>query len=238
MSRAPTIATVLVLAALPARGQDLLETFAKPLGTERWELLRVHDTREDKIEATGGKLVVALDTIGTIDSTVKTRGVRSRASFELGEGLSAAATIDWNDQVNGCYLSAGLALVLDEAAGDPHEARDAIAFEWIGVPPGKNVRPSLWRRKASALVPLYNEGWPQPRREDRVGRLVKRSRIAVEVAKDRVRLTEDGRELFQGKEGIAGKARLVLFVTGHSNYGERTVLFEDVRVARTGEKGS
>jgi hypothetical protein len=225
----------LALAAFARAGDPtplLSETFQAPLDTTKWETVRVADTKSDRIEAAGGKLTLALDTLGTDDSTVKLRGIRSRASFELSKGpLKAEATIDWNAQSNGCYLSAGFAFVDAGFDGDPRQAPESVAFEWVGVPPGKNVRPYLTRHKKGALVELYTEGWPQPKVEDRTGRAPKKSKVGLEVGEKGVRLTEDGKELWKGSEGPSGKVKLVLFVTGHSNYGERTVYFEGVTLS-------
>ncbi len=214
----------------------LQDDFSGPLDPARWEPVRVHDVRQDQVATRDGQLVLGLDTLGSDDATVKLRGLRSRESFvvEPGSTLRTSVTIDWNDPANGCYLTAGLALVPDDVL-DPRAADEALAFEWVGVPPGKNVRPSLWQRTKGGLRPLYTEGWPQALREDRFGRHVRRSRITLEVTGARVRLVEDEVERFAGDGAPAGRVRLVLFLTGHSNYPERSVLMDDVRVERVAE---
>lgn len=228
-------------AALLARADDaskarcevlLADDFAGPLDLSRWELVRVHDARSELIETRHGQLVLGVDTLGTDDATVKLRGLRSRAAFDVraNSTLRVSVTIDWNDPANGCYLTAGLALLPDEAALDPRSADEVLAFEWIGVPPGRNVRPSLWQRRRGGLRPLYTEGWPQPHLEDRVGRHVRRTRVVLEVTNTHVRLIEDGVERFAGDGAPTGPLRLALFLTGHSNYPERSVLMDDVCV--------
>ncbi len=203
------------------------------LSQERWEPIRIHDARRDHIEANDGWLCLGLDTGGTDDATVKLRGVRSRRTFEVkpeGPPLTVEVTLDWNGQTNGSYLTAGLALLPADEDDPPQAASEALAFEFVGVPPGRNARPSLWRRRASGLRPLYTEGWPQPRRADRVGRKVERVKLTLEVGFARVRLLEDGRARYQGPGGLGGRLRLLLFVTSHSNYPERAVRFDDLRV--------
>jgi hypothetical protein len=227
----------LVFLASAEAGSTLLsETFAKALDTGRWDLLRVNDTRSDRIEAGEGKLAVALETLGTDDTTVKVRGVRTKDTFELGETpLSFATTVDWNQQSNGCYQSAGLALVPEDYAldKDPRKTPEGIYFEWIGVPPGKNVRPYLAKRHANGLVELYTEGWPQEKREDRKGREPSKTKVTLEVGKDSVRLLEGEKELFKGKDAPpVGKYRLVIFASSHSNYPKRTVYFEGCEVGQ------
>jgi hypothetical protein len=214
----------------------LTETFGKALDSDRWDLVRVNDTKSDRIEAADGKLVVALETTGTDDTTVKVRGIRSHAAFDLGDTpLAITTTVDWNGQSNGCYLSAGLALVPQDYSleKDPRKCAEGIYFEWIGVPPGKNVRPYLAKRHSSSLVELYTEGWPQEKREDRKGREPSKAKITVEVGKDSVRLLEGDKELYKGKDAPpAGKYKLVLFATSHSNYPKRTVYFEGCTVTQ------
>ena len=223
----------LVLAQEPL----LADGFEAALAPTRWEAVRVHDTRSDRIEATQGRLLLGLDTLGTDDATVKLRGVRSREAFALDEaqGLALEAALDWNAQPNGCYLTLGLALV-PEAASDPRSAAEALAYELVGVPPGKNVRPALWRRASCALRPLWSDGWPQPRREDRVGRPARPLKVRLEVAGKTVRLLEDGQERWSGPgaEGFAGRVRVLVFVTGHSNYPLREVRVDDLKLERIG----
>lgn len=214
----------------------LQEGFDEPLSASRWEAVRVHDTQADVIEAREGKLLLGLDTLGTADETVKLRGIRSRQAFELSEraGLRVEATLDWNAQENGCYLTLGFALVPDGIA-DPRSATEALAFELVGVPPGKNVRPALWQREKNALRPLWSDGWPQERREDRVGRAPRPVKVVLELQGARLRLLEDGAERWSGGASLRGRVRVLLFVTGHSNYGLRRVHVDDLRVERMKE---
>ena len=233
-----------VTLAAPEPAVLLRDDFTGGALAPTWEPVRVHDTRADTIAARDGQLVLGLDTLEADDATVKLRGVRSQRVFTLGAGerLRVCATLDWNEQVNGSYLTAGLALLPEPAVDDapaepaplglPHAAPEALAFEFVGVPPGRNARPFLWRRQAAGLRPLYTEGWPQPRREDRVGRPVGRVQLELEVRAETVVLREDGRERFRGPGGLSGRLRLWLFVTGHSNYPPRSVVFDDVRVEK------
>tara|TARA_R110002072_G_scaffold35743_2_gene105434 strand:+ start:464 stop:1294 length:831 start_codon:yes stop_codon:yes gene_type:complete len=200
-----------------------------------WSPIRVHDTRSDAIEIKGGRLRLALDTLQTKDETVKLRGVRSRRFFQVpqqGAPLRVTVTLDWNQQLNGSYLTLGFALLPAGAplTSMPHRLSSALAFEWVGVPPGKFARPFLWERRSGGLRSLYTEGWPQPRREDRKGRLRATSTITLEARRGQVRLFEGKKLLHEGPSGFAGPCRLLLFTTGHSNYPERSVSFHDVRV--------
>ncbi len=221
-----------------ADGDDealLADDFAAALDDERWEQLRIHDARQDRIATDDGELVLAIDTRGTDDATVKLRGLRSKEVFEVPADdppLRLEVTCDWTAQRNGCYLSMGVALVAAEEDAGPHAAEDALGFELIGVPPGRKARPFLWQRRAGALSPLYTEGWPQERREERIGREFGRVTLVLEVGRARVALYEGGELLHEGEAVLPSRARLVLFVTSHSNYPERAVRFEDVRLTR------
>jgi hypothetical protein len=229
--------SLLLAAAALARADEsvtLLESFDAPLDPARWAVVRVNDVRSDRIEAQNGTLVVALETLGTDDRTVKVRGVSSQQAFTIGTApVRISTNVDWNGQANGCYLSAGMALVPEGYATDkdPRAAPEGVYFEWIGVPPGKRVRPYLVKRSKNAALELYTEGWPQPKREDRVGRPASKAKISLEVAKDSVRLAEGEKELYKGADGLSGRFKLVLFVTGHSNYPTRTVYFDSASVA-------
>jgi len=236
-SRAALAAATLA-AATAAAGEPpvvlLDDAFDGPaLDPARWTPARAHDVRAEKIALEAGRLVVALDTIGADDRTVKLRGVRTAepVSLAAGERLRVRVVLDWNDPENGSYLTAGLALVPADADGAPHAAREALAFEFVGVPPGRTARPSLWRRQAGGLRPLYREGWP----EDREGRRIGQVAITLEVTPDEVALLEDGEARYRGPGGMAGDLHLLLFVTSHSNYRERAVLFEEVRLERERE---
>jgi hypothetical protein len=224
-----------VVATAHADGEaPLLDEQFDSLDPARWEVVRVHDAKADRVVAEGGRLVLAANTLGTDDATVKLRGVRTKAAFAAapGRGLRVGLVLDWNDQANGCYLTTGVALVPEGAGPDPRALPDALAFELVGVPPGKNVRPSLWRRQAGGLQPLFTDGWPQAKAEDRVGRSPRRARWSLEVLGERVRLLEDERVVHEGPGGLAQPVHVVVFMTSHSNYPERTVLVDDVRVER------
>ncbi|MCA8925735.1 MAG: hypothetical protein KDD82_28255 [Planctomycetes bacterium] len=236
MSRSliPTCALLACALAAEATAQTWDEQFAN---LDAWRPLRVHDTQADRIEAEDGALVLALDTLGTDDATVKLRGVEARRELTIpkaGAPLVVQVELDWNGQENGSYLTLGLALVPPRPANQPpqrpHDAQTALAFEFVGVPPGKNARPFLWWRTAGGLRPLYTEGWPQPKREDRVGRPVARTRITLEVTGEAVRLLENDRELYKGPGTFSGPCRLQLFATGHSNYPLRTLKVHRVQV--------
>ena len=244
MTRRPLALSLAFVAALvapgfaPVQGQGeqppqtlLKDSFEASLDPARWEPMRVHDTRTDRIEVEGGRLTLAFDTLGTDDATVKLRGLRSREVFETGSGLALEATLDWNGQSNGCYLTLGLALA-GEAEGDPRAAQEALAFEWVGVPPGKNVRPLLWSRAKGAVQLLFTDGWPQPRVEERVGVTPRPVRVRVEAHSDRARLLVDGAERWSGPATLAGRVRAWVFATGHSNYPLRTVLVDALAVER------
>lgn len=241
------LAPLLACAAALVRADDepaprsaalLEDAFSAPLDEERWEPVRLFDTKTDRLVVDDGQLVLGLETLGTDDATVKLRGLRTRTGFEAAQDrpLRVSVTIDWSAQRNGCYLTAGVALLPEGADGavpdDPRTAPEALVFEWVGVPPGTNVRPALWRRRAGGLRPLYTEGWPQPKREDRVGRAPKKTRTTLEVEPGRVKLLEDGVEKWSGDGGIGGRLRVLLFVTGHSNYPPRQVTMDDLRIER------
>lgn len=215
-----------LLLAAPASAQ-LADDFEHPLDPTLWAPLRAHDVAEERLAVARGALEVGFDTLGTDDATVKVRGVISHTELEL--PCRVTVVFDWNHQSNGCYLSQGVALIHSSTESDPRAADTALGFEWVGVPPGRNVRPFLWLRAHGGTRPLYTEGWPQPNPADRVGRTPRRVEITLELG-ERLRLLEDGRLLFEDALPWEGPARLCLYARGHSNYPLRVVRFESVDV--------
>lgn len=233
---AAIVVAVLMEATLRADDRTVLvsETFDSPLDEGRWRALRVHAARSDLLEVRDGALALGLDTLGTDDATVKVIGVQATQALTLGSGLRVSVTLDWNDQTNGCYLTQGLVLLPPEslsANADPRKAEGALGFELVGVPPGRNVRPFLWRQEGG-LLPLYTEGWPQPRRADRTGRHVRRATFELTLRRDHVALREDGRSLVDVpcQRPLQERLALLLYMTSHSNYPLRTVRFHDLAV--------
>lgn len=124
------------------------ETFAhRSLDLSRWELTADGDFREwavDVVEVPGGsgnlRLGLGGDTRGTRDDTVKFLGVRGVPLIQLGKEGHISVDLDWNNQVNGSYLSAAIVLSPHATIKSPLKRPDWLKVEYVGVPPGKNAR--------------------------------------------------------------------------------------------------
>jgi hypothetical protein len=220
------------LLAVPTAAQTLFrDDFSSPsLDATRWVITAAGDFRERTVELTSDHwLRVRAGTIGTRDDTVKFLGVRTREAFAVGEGLCVAATLDWNDQANGSYLSAAVVLAGAPALENPLLGRDWLAAEYIGVPPGHNVRLELTSSAAGRRRTLEDEGWPEQREGRRIGTV----RVVLFAAPASTLLWENGERRHQSTApGLSAKrVFLHLQLSSHSNYPVREVYFDDVEVS-------
>jgi len=118
------------------------------LNPEIWQITREGDFKESTIDVYDAaptengdyRLRLRMNTIGTSDDTVKFHGVRSVEKVNFCEGKEISFDLDWNNQSNGCYLTASLYLCPTATNGNPREEKDWLKFEYVGVPPGRNAR--------------------------------------------------------------------------------------------------
>ncbi|HJH27349.1 MAG TPA: hypothetical protein C5S37_11430 [Methanophagales archaeon] len=113
------------------------------LNPQRWQITREGDFKEsiidiydaDPTENVDFRLRLRANTIGTRDDTVKFHGVRSVEKVNFSDGKEISFDLDWNNQSNGCYLTASLYLCPAVTNGNPREEKDWLKFEYVGVPP-------------------------------------------------------------------------------------------------------
>jgi hypothetical protein len=169
--------------------------------------------------------------MATADDTVKYLGACTAGSFDFAAGLAIEYELDWNGPANGSYLTAGLFLTPARGGGAAEEAQDWIAFQYLGVPPGRNGRGQLARRVRGNLRFLETEGWPQSERVDRVGRPIGLQRVRWRIDGQNLTIWENGREYFSGPHGLKfTEGYLCLEMSSHNNYRARAVYFDNVRV--------
>jgi hypothetical protein len=189
------------------------------------------DFREHTVDVVpDGRLRLRADTLGTRDDTVKFLGARSRQAFPLDDGLCVAATLDWNEQRNGSYLSAALVLAEEETAGNPMNGRSSwVAVEFVGVPPGRNARRIVSESSEGRRVTLENEGWPRKNRE---GREIGVVRMVIKMRRQGLEVWENGVRRYASRsfEAPFARAFLHLQISSHSNYPAREIYFDDVHV--------
>jgi hypothetical protein len=217
--------------SVPAPGDPVFsdDFSADELDTDRWVHTVKNDLAEDIVDIQEGRLRLAASTLKTDDTTVKYHGVRTKTQVvDLSDGpLTITLDLDWNNQPNGCYLSADLYLCPEEV-DSPTDAEQYLCCQYIGVPPGQNARFVLSRKRGGYDEPLYTEGWPEKREGRKIGlqhlRLIvdRTSIVVVENDAERCEHHDLGLEF--------EKAYLYIQQSSHSNYPLRTVFFDNITV--------
>jgi hypothetical protein len=176
------------------------------------------------------RLRLRADTRGTRDDTVKFLGVRTVERFAVRDGTRIAIELDWNNQANGSYLSAGLILTPEASGANPLRSRSWLKAEYVGVPPGRNVRLVVVSCIDGRERTLYSEGWPET---NRTGRRIGVPELLLVFRGSSFEVWEDGDLLFEAAETPVGfdAAHLHLQLSSHSNYPPREIFFDDIRVA-------
>jgi len=199
------------------------------LDTDRWVHTAKNDFAEDIVDVQDGRLRLAASTLGTDDTTVKYHGVRTKEKvIDLsGDPVTIALDLDWNNQPNGCYMSAGVYLC-PEQTDDPDDADQYLCCQYIGVPPGQKARFALSRKRGGYDEPLFAEGWP----EKKEGRAIGLEHLRLIVDQGSIVVVENDAELCEHHDlGLEfDKAYLYIQQSSHSNYPLRTVFFDNVAV--------
>jgi hypothetical protein len=237
-SPARLVGAALLLAVPLAAQTRFQDDFSSPtLQGDRWAVTASGDFKERTVDVTSDhRLRLRVDTLGTRDDTVKFLGVRTQEAFAVGAGLCVAATLDWNDQANGSYLSAAVILAGSATLENPLREEDWLAAEYVGVPPGRNVRMQLSSSSSGRRLTLEDEGWP---RTERAGRKIGTVRVVLFVAPTSTRLWENGELRYQsgGPSVSTERVFLHLQISSHSNYRAREVYFDDVEVSNRDAAG-
>ena len=207
------------------------------LNTQTWQITREGDFEESTvgvydIDPTGDadyRLRLRANTIGTSDDTVKFHGVRSVQKVDFSEGLNISFDLDWNNQSNGCYLTASVYLCPTVTNRNPRDENDWLKFEYVGVPPGKNARSVIATKIDGRTRWLYAEGWP----EDWSGRKIVDQHIQITLDDKNFKITEEGEEIYASPSHdlTFASAYIYLQMSSHSNYPTREIYFDNVVVA-------
>ncbi len=198
----------------------------------KWIATRDEDFKEAVTDIVDGRLRIRLGTIGTRDDTVKHLGIRSAEPVVgLCSPVEVSAEIDWNNQANGCYLQAGLFLCPTATDATAAKEKDWLKFEYVGVPPGKNARACLSRRKDGNLRLLYNEGWPDKQKS---GRTIGKQLVTLRLDRTTIEIIENGKPLWGPEPHGCDFARAYIYldVCSHSNYPPRELFFDNVFVRK------
>ena len=217
---------------------ELRDNFSNgTLNHKLWQITRDGDFKESTVDIYDAdptkkvdyRLRLRANTIGTKDDTVKFQGVRSIEKMNFSDGKEISFDIDWNNQSNGCYLTASLYLCPMVTNGNPGEETDWLNFEYVGVPPGRNARCVVAAKSNGKVKYLYTEGWP----EQKSGRHIAYQRIRIILDNKSLKIIENGKEIYstQSHELEFSSAYLYLQMSSHSNYPSREIYFDNVVIA-------
>jgi len=217
---------------------ELRDNFSdETLHPKLWQITREGDFKESTVDVYDAdptknveyRLRLRANTIGTKDDTVKFQGVRSLYIVNFSAGKEISFDIDWNNQSNGCYLTASLYLCPAVTNGNPGEEKDWLKFEYVGVPPGRNARGVIATKSDGKVKYLYTEGWP----EQKSGRHIAYQRIRIILDNKSLKIIENGKEIYstQSHELEFTSAYIYLQMSSHSNYPAREIYFDNVVIA-------
>ena len=208
------------------------------LASSTWRITAANDFQERIVDVTakssGGpdnlRLRLRADTLGTDDATVKFLGVVSRQRVDLRTSHEIAFDLDWNDQANGSYLTAGVYLAPKQVLSGAERQPTWFKFEYVGVPPGRNARSVVAKKANGQLKLLFTEGWPA----QRIGRRIAQQRVEIHIDTKALQIFENGRLLFSSDalDLPFTDAYLYLQMSSHSNYPAREIFFDNVRVRK------
>jgi hypothetical protein len=206
------------------------------LDRARWSVTAEGDFKERTVDVVNVgrkdppdfRLRIRADTRGTRDDSVKFLGVRTVEKLPIRDGTRIEVTLDWNDQANGSYLSAGVIFTPETTNGNPLENRDWLKVEYVGVPPGRNGRLAVSESVGGRERALLDEGWPEANRS---GRRISVQRLLLSFSGSALEIRENDRLLDSLPLGTdLQRVHLHLQVSSHSNYPPREVFFDDVQV--------
>jgi len=167
-----------------------------------------------------------IEVISSQEEHINIKKVEFHEGFSEGKELSF--DLDWNNQSNGCYLTASLYLCPTVTTGNPGEEKDWLKFEYVGVPQGRNARCVIAAKRDGKVKYLYTEGWP----EQRCGRHIAYQRIKIVLDNESLKIIENGTEIYcapsHGLEFTS--AYRYLQMSSHSNYPAREIYFDNVVV--------
>jgi len=221
------------------RPEVFSEDFEKGrLDLSRWEVTSDGDFAEAIVdvldvvpgEETDYRLRLRANTIGTSDP-LKYLGVRSRNTINLNLAKTILFDLDWNKQTNGSYLTASFYLC-PTVSKNPKEENDWLKFEYVGVPPGRNVRINIWVKVDGAVYPLHVDWGPRDDNDRPLGNPLGLSshRISLFLDKSRMRVVQDDEEIFPlSKHNLSFTIAYIYLQMGSgTNYPSREIYFDNI----------
>ncbi len=214
-------------AATPDAPIRLRATFTEKLDPAIWGSW-THNLDKDKSRLTpgAGGLYVDLETYGRAADEVSVVALAWKQPLDfLAAPHQMTIALDWLEDSNASYLSAGLAILPEDAplTGDPRDLPEVSHVSFIGAGLGAHARRELLVQRRGQEIFRDTEGWPEVGRE---GRKVGSVELTLTIDGQSMRLEETGREVVTAPTGLGfARGRLVLFVASHSNSMRRAVRF-------------
>ncbi|MGD8536762.1 MAG: hypothetical protein PVF66_13015 [Candidatus Aminicenantes bacterium] len=210
------------------------------LDLSRWEVTSDGDFTEAIVdvvdivpgEGTDYRLRLRANTIGTSDP-LKYLGVRSKKTVDFNTVKTILFDLDWNKQTNGSYLTASFYLC-PVKSDNPKEESDWLKFEYVGVPPGQNVRINILAKADGVVYPLHADWGPHGENGRPLGQPLGLSshRISLSLDKSRLRVIQDDEEIFPlSKHNLNfTTAYIYLQMSSGTNYPSREIYFDNIIV--------
>jgi hypothetical protein len=244
------VLSALLLAGPVARSADTwVDDFGSGrLDPSRWERTHQGDFREWSVEVVDSirrrtaspdaaaaplspiyRLRLRADTRGTRDDTVKFLGARAVPPITLRDGREIVVQLDWGNQTNGSYLTAGVVLSPHVTQGNPLTTDDWLSVTYVGVPPGRHGRMVVALKSRGRERTVDAEGWPDTGRE---GRPLGIQLVRLRCRNHAIEVWEGDRRVWASApdEVAFDTAYLYLQMSSHSNYPPRAIYFDTVRV--------
>jgi hypothetical protein len=217
------------------------EDFEKgELSLSRWEVTYDGDFSEavvdvldvDSGEETDHRLRLRANTIGTSDP-LKYLGARGKKRIDLKGSKVIMFDLDWNKQVNGSYLTASFYLC-PVKSNNPKEENDWLKFEYVGVPPGQNVRINIRTKKDGVVYPLHTDWGPRDEQGRPLGKPLGLSshKISIFLVKGSLRVVQDNEEIYSPSTHDLNftAAYIYLQMSSGTNYPSREIYFDNIIV--------
>jgi hypothetical protein len=223
------------------RPEVFAEDFEKGrIDLSRWEVTSDGDFAEaivDVVDVAPGdetdyRLRLRANTIGTSDR-LKYLGVRRKNTVDFNPAKTILFDLDWNKQTNGSYLTASFYLC-PTVSKNPKEESDWLKLEYVGVPPGRNVRINILAKADGVVYPLHIDWGPHDDNGRPLGKPLGLSshRISIFLDKRRMRVVQDDEEIFPlSKHNLNFTAAYIyLQMSSGTNYPSREIYFDNIIV--------
>lgn len=213
---------------------ELREYFEKKtLDLKRWEITQKGNLKESKTDVVDGRLRLGANTLET-PSPMKFLGIRSKKKIDFSEKKTISFDLDWNKQRNGSYLSAAVYVCPTKTDTNPKDEKNWIKFEYVGVPPGRNVRTNIWARVNGALRQLSTDWGPRNSQGKPLGKPIDNQQIKIVLDSNNLQIFENDKEIYPQFPHRLNfpSGYLYLQMSSGTNYPFREVYFDNLIISQ------